>query len=1033
MIIQLFDKNTKTRIANLTQCNNICLESTLQSGDGTLSFYYPLEQAGRIENESYLRTQEAEYVIKEVLPTSGSAWVQIKADLNTENLVGKPWQDFETIEQTIDAALRTAFAGTGWNVTNHGVTRKRTLRLSGSAWDVLQQAIKTYRVEVKLDTLAKVVHVYEHMGEDKGVYFMDSLNLKQLEVQKTSYDFYTRVQAVGKDGLTFADINGGKDYVENHRYTTKVKTLFWKDERYTDKQSLKEDAQAKLDEMAKVTIAYKADVIDLAKAKPAEYSILSYQLGDTITLIDRKTMTREKQRIVKMTTYPDKPVLNACEIANKLYSFADIQQEQNNTNNTVNNITDSNNTVTLSAINGAITQASIIKATIQDLTAAVARIGDLEATRATITELHALYAEIGELLAGKATIADLEAAVARIGVAEIDVAKIKDLVNGNLTSDNIQSLILTSDKVTVDALFVKNEIASRIYVADLLAGTISTNQFRIASDNGGILIDGPTQQFKDGDGNVRLQIGQDGFGRFNFILQGPDGQGAIIDTDGIHQGAIPDGLIVDIMINSNANIDGGKINIPSLVTEINGNTETIKSSLIAYDDTGQTLDVLFGQLKTTTEELKTTTQSLETNLSVQSGQIQGLISDSTIESGGTSKKLKDAFAALTLTVDGLSSKVTEHESKFGDYATTTALSSVIEQTKREINQSVSATYTTKDTLKNYSTTEQMNGAINTKAGSILLDVSKAYTTIDSHNSLKSRVDNAEIKLEPSAITLAVQNAITGGDATLNTGSIKLTADDFIIKSANLQVQDSSGTNVLYGDQAGNLNLAGTVYAKGSVVAEKAIYQHLKISATEGVYSLAMKGGEVMYINTKGQLRPTVTRLGSVAYSTGFGFNQGDGRTGMLMWSKGCLAIHAGDGSSHDTEADVPLELTTRPLLFLTPEGSVFCFGNFNNQSSRKFKENIKPYTGASEIIQKGVICEYNLKMELEKGIHKKHYGLIAEEAPQEVSADAMSVNSYDMASITWQAVKEILVRNEQLEKRIRVLEKARKTGGIRIA
>ena len=72
-------------------------------------------------------------------------------------------------------------------------------------------------------------------------------------------------------------------------------------------------------------------------------------------------------------------------------------------------------------------------------------------------------------------------------------------------------------------------------------------------------------------------------------------------------------------------------------------------------------------------------------------------------------------------------------------------------------------------------------------------------------------------------------------------------------------------------------------------------------------------------------------------------------------------------------------------------------------------------------------------MELEKGIHKKHYGLIAEEAPQEVSADAMSVNSYDMASITWQAVKEILVRNEQLEKRIRVLEKARKTGGIRIA
>lgn len=657
---------------------------------------------------------------------------------------------------------------------------------------------------------------------------------------------------------------------------------------------------------------------------------------------------------------------------------------------------------------------------------------DLKAGTGEFDKLYVKYTEFGTMIGDDLTVKQLLAGYGKIEIFESDISNIKELIGGNLTMDNIHSLILTSDKVTIDKLFVKNEIAANILVADLAAGTISTNRQKIMSDDGAILIEGPTQQFKDENGKVRLQIGRDAYGHFNFILIGEDAnKGAIIDQDGIHTGAVPDGLIVDIMINDNANISGNKINIPSLVTEINGSKTTIKSSVIAYDDTGQTLNVLFGQLITDTDELKDTTQSLSTELNLQSGEIEGLISDSTITNDeGTTTKLKDAYASLKLTVKGLDSTVKEHTSQFGQYVTTETYTSGIKQMKDEINLSVSQTYAKKDDLGNLVTATELASEIKQTKEAINLSVSQNYTTKESYKGLEKRISDAEINLQPDKITLAVQNSIENG-ATLNTGSVTLTADDFIIKSANLKVQNSSGTNVLYGDQVGNLNLAGTVYAKGSVVSEKAIYQHLKISATEGVYSLAMKGGEVMYINTKGQLRPTVTRLGSVAYSTGFGFNQGDGRTGMLVWSKSCLAIHAGDYGSHDTDADTPIESgTKRPLLFLTPEGSVFCFGNFNNQSSRQLKANIKPYTGASEIIQKGVICEYNLKMELEKGIHKKHYGLIAEEAPQEVSADGVSVNSYDMASITWQAVKEILGRNERLENRVNHLERLLDRRGI---
>ena len=113
--------------------------------------------------------------------------------------------------------------------------------------------------------------------------------------------------AKGKDDL--------KVTVENYQYSNKVKTCIWKDERYTDVNSLREDAISKLNELSKPYRAYKADVIDLAKLNDKYKDILDYSLGDTITLISKDNGIKEKQRIVKITEYPDEPERNTVEIA----------------------------------------------------------------------------------------------------------------------------------------------------------------------------------------------------------------------------------------------------------------------------------------------------------------------------------------------------------------------------------------------------------------------------------------------------------------------------------------------------------------------------------------------------------------------------------------------------------------------------------------------------------------------------------------------------------------------------------------------
>ena len=62
---------------------------------------------------------------------------------------------------------------------------------------------------------------------------------------------------------------------------------------------------------------------------------------------------------------------------------------------------------------------------------------------------------------------------------------------------------ITSDKLTIANGFITNAMIASLDVAKINAGDISTNKFRIVSDNGGIEIVGATQQFKDKNNKVR--------------------------------------------------------------------------------------------------------------------------------------------------------------------------------------------------------------------------------------------------------------------------------------------------------------------------------------------------------------------------------------------------------------------------------------------------------------------------------------------------------------------------------------------------
>lgn len=327
--MQIFD-DKKKRIGLISGFKDRAITTTLDSGDKEMTFAYPASGVlvDLLKEEYYIRTKTDEYVLKAV--EKGERFNKYTAVLNVEELEGMAFPyGFESQEQTIKACIEFAFEGTGWHVGTCTVTKKRTIdeQESVTAWDVLQKCLTTYRCECIIHSLTKTIDIHDRIGNDKGCYFMEGLNLRKISLKSDTYDFYTRIYPIGKDGITPKWLTG-KDYIDNFQYSSKVKSFTWKDERYTNTTSLIEDATAKLEEMSRPYKAYTAEVIDLAKASEEYKDILSYEIGDAVTLASKKTRTREKQRIVKITEYPETPKKNTVEISNVRKTFAQIQQEE---------------------------------------------------------------------------------------------------------------------------------------------------------------------------------------------------------------------------------------------------------------------------------------------------------------------------------------------------------------------------------------------------------------------------------------------------------------------------------------------------------------------------------------------------------------------------------------------------------------------------------------------------------------------------------------------------------------------------------
>lgn len=417
----------------------------------------------------------------------------------------------------------------------------------------------------------------------------------------------------------------------------------------------------------------------------------------------------------------------------------------------------------------------------------------LTATEAIIKDLTGGSIDVGNLTATFATIADLNVEKGRINALESDLGTIDTLIFGSATGTVIQTSFANSVIAQLGDAQIKSAMIQDVSASKITAGDIITNNVRVRSQDGSLIISDETMQISDGS-RVRVQIGRDASNDYSINIWDASGN-LMFSKGGITDSAIKNAIIRNDMVSDTANIAAHKLDINSLFEEINGSTNTIKSTRVYLDDKKQSLDVAFRSLSSTVTEQGETISSQGTAISTIQGQISSKIWQQDINS---------ATGDMSTQYSTLSQDLTSFKTTVGDtYATKTALNdanSTISQLSTQISTNVTETTSLGTRV---STVEQTAGGLTARLNTVeSYDISGRNLIA---NTACLTTTNCKIQSSTGSLTRTTEGLkLVCGSATARNGFIlPLVADGCLTNGQKYTLSFEYRTN---------LTASGTIYA-----------------------------------------------------------------------------------------------------------------------------------------------------------------------------------------------------------------------------
>ena len=345
----------------------------------------------------------------------------------------------------------------------------------------------------------------------------------------------------------------------------------------------------------------------------------------------------------------------------------------------------------------------------------------------------------------------IEAEHIKAGIIDAD-----HISSGTITADKIATGTITAGSGVIADGAIGNAQISKIDAAKIEAGTIDTSKVTVQGSNGHLRLKDNRLQVFDGIGNKakeRVSVGDvNGDGsKFGLRVRGADGETILLDEHGVTREGITDGSITNDKISSDANIDGAKLNINSVISKINEDgTETIQGTKIEVD--GTTLETKLYDIKMKQDENADSISQAQTQINANTNSLKLKVDEQTYtnDKKDMTSKLDKNTSEINLMKGQIALKVEHTDIENAKSELEGVMDSKINTAKSEIkvttdaiSQNVSQLSNTVSNKADGSTVTELNkkvGSLTTSVNGIIGEVSDLQTTTTTIN---NKAENAQ--------------------------------------------------------------------------------------------------------------------------------------------------------------------------------------------------------------------------------------------------------------------------------------------------
>lgn len=302
------------------------------NGIDTVEFNLPFRDEKRqyIENEKQIQVGDDFYRIRTVTDEKneqGTAITSVYAEAAFYDLgfsVKKAQIDFNA--DTADVPMAFALQDTDWKLGTVNVRTKRTWTCQEkNALAILRQVQNLHGGDLIFDNANRTVSLLTFSGTDSGALFCYKKNMKSIKRVIDTQSLITRLYAYGKDGMTFASINDGKEYVEDTSYTREIRVSTLDCSNFTNPYQMLEYAEMRLADYASPRISYVLNAMDLSVLTGYEHE--TWKLGDIVTVKDDELNLSIKTRIVRREYNLREPWNTVLELSTTLRELGDSSSQ----------------------------------------------------------------------------------------------------------------------------------------------------------------------------------------------------------------------------------------------------------------------------------------------------------------------------------------------------------------------------------------------------------------------------------------------------------------------------------------------------------------------------------------------------------------------------------------------------------------------------------------------------------------------------------------------------------------------------------